>query len=537
MTLIPKHQTGRRKSLDLSQIEDNSFKLHHKKFNLFNKSNNFILKRLRWKQLFTLYIIFLIIVHYFERIKPKNIIKSCIWENWENWDSSNSNDLNPHHSIIIGDPQIVDEFSYPTRNWIELEITKFFSDNFLHRNHNIYSKLLNPDSIIYSGDLFDGGREWNDKRWMKEYIRFNKVFNPIENVQQFRQIPGNHDIGFGNGIDFEKYSRFKTYFGNSDNVYILGNHSIVLLDTVSMSCTDHSEINNVSIEFLKSFQSDNNPYKKYPRIVFSHVPLYRFTELQSCSSLRESNNEKFPVSKGNQYQTVLEYDLSQNILNWINPILLFSGDDHDYCHIRHPFKKNYSKDPNDYKFNKNQYPGIDYCDEITVKSSAMTGGISKPAIQLLSLWNPINNNNNNNKDWIINNKESQLVDSETAKSYLCYLPSPYQPLIHYLISLIFGIWWIFICTIQIGYGNRLNKTMIRNLFKLKKSIQKLFKKDIKSIDMTYIEARSNNNFERVFNDLLDWEIESQMDWKSFLINSIIYLFLVFLTLVWYFKSI
>jgi 3',5'-cyclic AMP phosphodiesterase CpdA len=108
-----------------------------------------------------------------------------------------------------------------------------FTDNYLHRNYNLYNKILNPDSIIFVGDLYDGGREWNDTPWMHEYKRFNKIFISLKGVRQLKQVPGNHDAGFGNGIDFEKYSRFKVYFGNADEVVLLGNHSIVLLDTVS----------------------------------------------------------------------------------------------------------------------------------------------------------------------------------------------------------------------------------------------------------------------------------------------------------------
>ncbi|KAG0681947.1 hypothetical protein C6P40_000178 [Pichia californica] len=535
MSLNPKHRSGSRSSFHLSEIPETVFK-SHKKRNL-NSNDNFykqILFRFRWKQLFILYLTIFTVIHYFERVKPSNIIKSCIWENWENWSNNNENiEINPHHSIIIGDPQIVDEFSYPTRNWIQLFLTKLFSDNYLHRNHNLYSQILNPDSIIFIGDLFDGGREWEDSIWLNEYIRFNKIFNPILGIKQFRQIPGNHDIGFGNGINFERYSRFKSFFGNADDVLLLGNHSIVLLDTVSMSCTDNLNINKLSNDFVKTFQNSNNPYKNYPRIVFSHVPLYRFTELQSCNSIRESKRN-FPVARGEQYQTVLDYDMSQNILNWIKPIMIFSGDDHDYCHIRHPFGKNYSKDPKDYKFNKGDHPGKKYTDEITVKTSSMTGGIKKPAIQLLSMWNPINKQDEN---WIINNKDSLTIDSETAKTHLCYLPSPFQPLIHYTIILIIGIWWIFICTVQIGFGNSLNLKFSQYVNKIKKNIEKLFKKDIKSIDSDYLNIKNNNKFEKYFNSLLDWEIELQTDWKSFLINTFAYISLMFLTLIWYINSI
>lgn len=527
MSLDPKHRLGAKASRDISDY--NEIYPPSKKSSYFTNNRHDFIGKIRWKQILILYLLILSVIHYFERVKPYYVFNSCLWKNWENWPEESD----PHHSIIIGDPQIVDNFSYPSRTWLELTITKLLSDNYLHRNYNIYSKVLNPDSIIYVGDLFDGGREWADPVWMKEYIRFNKVFNPLQGVRQLRQIPGNHDIGFGNGINFGKYSRFKAYFGNADEVVILGNHSIVLMDTVSISCSDNKNVNGRSSQFLHSFEDPLNPYKKFPRIVISHVPLYRFTEIQGCGPLRESKKD-FPVSRGNQYQTVLEYELSQKIVNWIRPIMLFSGDDHDYCHIRHPFDKSFSKSHDDYQFTKGDHPGLKYTDEITVKSSAMTGGIKKPAIQLLSLWNP---NNIVSDRWSVSNKETKSVDAETAETYLCYLPSPYQPLIHYGIAIAFSIWWIFVCTVQVGFGNRLNTTFSRYVHKLQRIFQKLFKKDIKSIDMVYLDAKNSNIFEKYLNKFIDWEVESHRDWRSFLYNSSIILCLTLLTLLYYINSI
>lgn len=527
MSFNPKHRLGGKPSLDISGY--NETYSSHKKDTFFTGSKNDFLNTIRWKQLATLFLLMWSVIHYFERVKPYYVFQSCLWKEWESW----PHESDPHHSIIIGDPQIVDNYSYPSRSWLELTITKIFSDNYLHRNHNIYSKVLDPDSIIFVGDLFDGGREWTDKVWLKEYVRFNKVFNPIEGVRQLRQIPGNHDVGFGNGIDFGKYSRFKAYFGNADEVVVLGNHSIVLMDTVSISCIDNNKISQASSKFLRSFEDPSNTYKELPRIVISHVPLYRFTELQECGPLRESK-KAFPVSRGNQYQTVLEYELSQKIVNWIRPIMLFSGDDHDYCHIRHPLDKSFSNSHADYQFQKGDHPGVKYTDEITVKSSAMTGGVKKPAIQLLSLWNP---NNKQDDTWIVSNEETRKVDAGTAETYLCYLPSPYQPLVHYGITLAFSIWWIFVCTVQIGFGTRLNITFSRYVHKLQKMVHRLFKKDIKSIDMTYLDPKSNNKVEKYFNNFIDWDIEPQRSWKTFLNNCSVFLCITFITLLYYFSSI
>lgn len=530
MSLKPKHRLGGRTTLDISGYNDEYNRSYPRSNHSKTTKKDIIFQHIRWKQILLLYTIMFGIIHYFERIQPTNVLKSCMWDNWEQWPKTS----NPHHSIIIGDPQLVDEYSYPNRTWIITSIFKRMTDNYLHRNHNLYNKILNPDSIIFVGDLFDGGREWDDDQWVKEYRRFNNVFNPLKGVRQFRQVPGNHDVGFGNGIDFERYERFKTYFGNADEVVVIGNHSLVLLDTVSLSCTEDPRVGGTSDKFISSFSDPEISFNKYPRIAISHVPLYRFTDLQTCGKLREST-KKFPVIRGKQYQTVLEYDMSQRIVNTIKPILIFSGDDHDYCHIRHPFDKSYSALPSDYEFSNGAHPGVQYADEITIKASSASGGIKKPGIQLLSLWNPDNKIDDN---WNVKNSDTQTVDSETAITHLCYLPPRSQPLICYITFLVLSIGWIFLCTVQINLGHRLNTIFERNMLKLTKIIQRLFRKDIKSIDMYHFEKKNSSIYEKYFNYILfEWEIEHAKDWKTFSINSGLLFILHVLTLTWYFKSV
>lgn len=526
MSLKPKHRVGGRIALDITGYHDDFSGSAKSDIYATSTKKERLYQHIRWKQIFSLYIVACLLIHYFEIIKPYHTFQSCLWNNWETWSES----ATPHHSIILGDPQIVDEYSYPTRGRLLLHITKLISDNYLHRNHNMYNKVLQPDSVIFVGDLFDGGREWNDTQWLKEYKRFNKIFNPLDGVRQLRQIPGNHDVGFGNGIDFEKYSRFKAYFGNADEVVLLGNHSIILMDTVSLSCKDDSRVKQSSEEFLSKFEDSSSPYFQYPRIAFSHVPLFRFNELQHCGPFRESK-KKFPVVKGTQYQTVLEYEMSQRIINSIKPAILFSGDDHDYCHIRHPIGKSYSKNPSDYEYHAGDHPGISYADEVTVKSSAMTGGIQKPAIQLLSLWNPLDKVEDS---WKVDNKESLSVDSETAVTHLCYLPSPYKPLVHYGIFIAVSIIWIFICTVKIDYGRRLNLVCQKYLDKLKRTIERLFVKDIKSVDMSHLNRKKSTKFGSIVNFvLIEWNIEHERNWKTFSVNSSLIALLFIITLLWY----
>jgi hypothetical protein len=64
--------------------------------------------------------------------------------------------------VIVADPQLTDEYSYPSRpGWI-LKPTEWLSDLFMWRNYLNLMNILKPDSVLFLGDLMDGGREWPD---------------------------------------------------------------------------------------------------------------------------------------------------------------------------------------------------------------------------------------------------------------------------------------------------------------------------------------------------------------------------------------
>ncbi len=129
-----------------------------------------------------------------------------------------------------------------------------------------------PDTVLFLGDLFDGGREWStptsqagesqspDKRWnkygdtfwLKEYNRFGRVF--LQSWVQGRyqrpgqrgrrliaELPGNHDLGFGLGIRLPVRRRFNAYFGEGNRVDMIGNFTFVSLDTVSLSANGQAD--------------------------------------------------------------------------------------------------------------------------------------------------------------------------------------------------------------------------------------------------------------------------------------------------------
>lgn len=495
-----------------------------------NRQNLRPWQRIRWNQIIIIFLSFIGIVHYFERVKPRLVLNSCNWSKWEDWPKGST----PHHSFIYGDPQIIDDYSYQISS-TSLWLFQWLADNYLHRNHQLINSVLNPHSILFVGDLFDGGREWDNEKWYIEFKRFNKIFNTVPNVRQYRQIPGNHDVGFGTGIHFDKYSRFKSYFGNANDYAVLGNHSVILMDTVSLSCSNDTRVSMESETFLEALSDSNHPSKKYPRIVLTHVPLYRFADSQTCGKFREKQ-VPFPLHKGKQYQTVLEFKQSQRILGGINPSIIFSGDDHDYCHIRHPLGESKGTKIDDQSIQMGK-PGIKYADEVTVKSSAMTGGIKKPAIQLISMWNPMDDKTIENS-WTLPKGESKVVDSMTVKTELCYLPNPMQPLRHYSICFTISILWIFVCTIPVKYGSSLNLRVNHYAKRIMNLIKRVTKTG-NDINLTEIEPKRNDDkYSIIFKSIfLEWNVSKRKDWIDFFVNSFLIVIGFLLILLTYFKTI
>lgn len=146
----------------------------------------------------------------------------------------------------------------------------YYTDLYLRRSYANLQQSLRPDTLFFLGDLFDGGREWGTwhssspdqqlKRygniyWMKEYTRFQRIFidgwlnDELEPSAEPRgrkiiaSLPGNHDLGFASGIQGPVKERFEAYFGNGNRIDIIGNHSFISVDTVSLSAMDQVDPN------------------------------------------------------------------------------------------------------------------------------------------------------------------------------------------------------------------------------------------------------------------------------------------------------
>ncbi|KAL8707443.1 MAG: hypothetical protein Q9220_007531 [cf. Caloplaca sp. 1 TL-2023] len=434
-------------------------------------------------------------------------IRRCDWHQWERWPK----DAVPHRVVLVADPQLVDPHTYPGRPWPLSTITRHHTDYYMRKSFTLVQTHLEPKTVFFLGDLFDGGREWlppgtntSDLRWRKygedywlqEYKRFGNIFfnewgqrairgYHLDHQKILAGLPGNHDLGLGNGIKLPVRKRFNAFFGDGNHVDIIGNHTFVSLDTVSLSAkgqldpttgqqgAGEGEGSNHAIwgpteDFLEDVKtlkrhaidrivrlrnsgiendrllhkvlkiSDPQPSKippgvetpkvQMPSILLTHVPLYRPKDTP-CGALREHFPPSTKPSENGEY---IESDTR-------NAIRVAYGV--QYQNVLTPEISNEIIDKVgdvEFAFSGDDH---DYCDivhrgytsprggirEITVKSFSWAMGVRRPGFLLLSLSNPLDHTKHQPS-------ETQHPHG-TIQTHLCLLPNQLSIFIRYLFFL------------------------------------------------------------------------------------------------------
>jgi len=132
----------------------------------------------------------------------------------------------------------------------------------MRRAYSRIQRKLDPSTIFFLGDLFDGGREWSTSTsespeeqyrkygtlfWQHELERFSSIFlrewgqRDGADRRIIASLPGNHDLGFGKGIQKAVRDRFQAFFGDGNRIDIIGNHTFVSIDSVSFSAKEDAE--------------------------------------------------------------------------------------------------------------------------------------------------------------------------------------------------------------------------------------------------------------------------------------------------------
>ena len=388
---------------------------------------------------------------------------------------------------------------------------------YLRKSFRQLQNYLDPQTVLFLGDLFDGGREWStppgekdsqsadrhwrkygEAFWLREYYRFNRIFfntwldrgNPTSFRKIISGLPGNHDLGLGIGIRLPVRKRFNAYFGSGNRVDLIGNHTIVSIDTVSLSAKGQPNQETIDSgdrkpediwgppeDFLSDVKDEkertirrqlrawqgkpeNEPHSRQvydleddiqqlpkakayesidtdiPSILLTHVPLYRAPGTP-CGPLRE----RFPQSRDeagafleNDDRNAISISAGVQYQNVLTPeiskeLIEKVGD------VEHVF----SGDDHDYcdivhRGFTSKNGGIH---EITVKSMSWAMGVRRPGFLMLSLWNPIDKNGKYITVDPADDKASKA--DKTMQTHLCLLPDQLAILTRYAYLLAFTV--------------------------------------------------------------------------------------------------
>ncbi|OLL25835.1 Cell division control protein 1 [Neolecta irregularis DAH-3] len=258
--------------------------------------------------LFYLFIFWFVLLLWGEGWGFSLAVQRCEWERWESWNS----DAIPHRLVIIADPQIVDESSYPNRSRLLLHLTKLYSDVYMRRSFERLRSHLLPETVIFVGDNMDGGRSITLDQYYSSFERFDKIFPPRQDYRLLNNIPGNHDIGFGEDVIEESLIRFEKFFGMGSEMHIVGNHSMVMLDTISMSNESKKTIYGPAWEYFehmanlcipklscftdKSNAISSNSFPSCPFIQSSRISMWSFSR-KARKDVVYFNSKGLSVSK------------------------------------------------------------------------------------------------------------------------------------------------------------------------------------------------------------------------------------------------
>ncbi|KAJ1979839.1 hypothetical protein H4R33_005626 [Dimargaris cristalligena] len=346
-----------------------------------------------------------------------------------------SSPLDPtlYRIAIIADPQITDYYSY-RHTGLLLSLTNFFTDQYATKNYWYLLQAQRPDAVLILGDLFDGGRHWEDVAWYEELDRFRRIFrladspqqhgrdrestpqlpintNTVPSVQElgdppasvlpayhyrplFRYVAGNHDIGVGATIIPAAVTRFIREFGPLNYRWSVAGHDLLILDNLSLENTSIPELAANSTAFLDQMEreilssSDSStaaaeatsmaaPHPAMaPRLLFTHIPLYRppHTDCGPRRNRGHEINQKF----GFQYQNLVREPITNRILRQTQPEVVFTGDDHDQCEVTHTISPPPLSQLDRDEVNRT-------IPEYTLGSYSMAGGNTRPSYTLLTL--------------------------------------------------------------------------------------------------------------------------------------------------------
>ncbi|KDR75748.1 hypothetical protein GALMADRAFT_248420 [Galerina marginata CBS 339.88] len=301
------------------------------------------------------------------------------------------------HVLLIADPQVHHPVILAPGSWWANPIRRVMFELNLRKSWHVTSRLR-PHTVIFLGDVLANGKaaqnieeygpivacRANDISYQLAAQNFKSIFEVDPRIPVY-YIPGNNDVGLGYTSAVAKSLRsfYVDSFGPLNQKLIISNHTFIALDAPALVDEDyqlHAKLK--SFEDWKpieggpvAFVREMGEYGPTNVVLLSHIPLAR-PETADCGPLREKG--RIRRSAGSGYQSMLGKHTTDFLLKSLEPMVVFSADNRDYCDYTHVL-------PGSRNERLNQPNMIR---EVTVKSFSMSVHIKRPGFQLLSLVDP-----------------------------------------------------------------------------------------------------------------------------------------------------
>uniref|UniRef100_A0A1J3IGF6 Calcineurin-like phosphoesterase domain-containing protein n=1 Tax=Noccaea caerulescens TaxID=107243 RepID=A0A1J3IGF6_NOCCA len=247
---------------------------------------------------------------------------------------------------IVTDPQLMDKTSFRlSSKTLALEVAQFYTD--INMRRSFFQSILpfKPDAVLFLGDYFDGGPYIPEDEWQESLSRFEHVFGlnsqgKVMDIPTF-YITGNHDVGYSRVASHkgDVIDRYEKVFGIRNRRFMIGGVEFISIDAQAI---DGNPQKGLATEVWKFVQNVSNDATSHPRVLLTHIPLYR-PDQTPCGPHRSNPviDQRFWRHFQDQeviYQNYITQESSKKLLELINPVLVLSGHDHDQCTVTHKSK-------------------------------------------------------------------------------------------------------------------------------------------------------------------------------------------------------
>lgn len=244
---------------------------------------------------------------------------------------------------IVTDPQLMDKTSFRlSSKTLALEVAQFYADVNMRRSFFQSVLPFKPDVVLFLGDYFDGGPFLPEEEWYESLSRFKHVFG-MNSQGQAGDVPtfyisGNHDIGYSRVAShkLDVISRYEKAFGSRNRRFVIGSTEFVSIDAQAIDGNPQKELASEVWKFVQNVSSDA---KSHPRVLLTHIPLYRPDQTpcgpHRASSVIDQRLWRHFKDQEVMYQNYITAESSKRLLELIKPTLVLSGHDHDQCTLTH----------------------------------------------------------------------------------------------------------------------------------------------------------------------------------------------------------